>query len=138
MKEVPKEWMELLDWMCEVGSHPNPPTCLPIAVKDWYHSTLPEERSAADEALMHWLITWEWPEMNDRVQGLVHLRMSFALYGMVQALTGGREPLRGDAQKRGTIHGLVFRGWERHQTDWLDHYSTNWPSMRAMISGMGN
>jgi hypothetical protein len=87
---------------------------------------------------MHWLHEWEWPVMDGTVQGLVHLRLSFAMWGLLRAMDGGRPPLQGDAQKRGTIHGLVFRNWDRLWSQWLDYYAVQWPSMRAMSQAGGN
>jgi len=138
MREVPQDWQELLDWFCGQASLQNPPACPPIGVALWHAQRTPAEQAAADAALEHWLVCWEFPPSPLPVQGLVHLRLAFALYALVMAMSAGRPALLGEAQRRGTIHGLVFRNWHSQHQQWLAHYALHWPSLRAMSGGSSN
>lgn len=67
MEQVSQQWQDFLEWYYVEASKPHRPRCLPMAVRGWCAATTLEERTGADEALLHWLCRWEWPEMSEAV-----------------------------------------------------------------------
>lgn len=133
MAALPTPEQEFLAWFRHAVRGLTPPTGPRSELPKWFARRTPAELRQADEALLHWLATWEWLHLTEATRGILYLRMSFAWSWLVEGLETGWAVPHGDAGRRGVIYGLVFREWEQHRGSWIERFATT-----SKTDGEGN
>ena len=117
-----REWREFFEWLREASQPLAAPKCPRHRLLGWLAEMTQEDCNETHAALMHWLQHWQWPPMNEEARGLAWVMMSFAWSWLIDGMDRGWVVPATEAQRRGVIHGLLFREWERDGLVWCEAF----------------
>lgn len=129
MKWPQPNWPDFLEWFETQGEMQTPATPIPMDVRRWADGVTRKQAEEADLAIETWLRTLEWPHTSLEAGWLIHLRMAFGLYFLLEAMKAGLPVPDTDQRFQATLAGVLFRHWDEGCDEWIDEYCRSWPGI---------